>query len=441
MYGLPPTSGFVDDPICAANGNFVHDDLDLAYPGWSAVLDVRRTYNSLAAATAAPTRAGRSAPAGPPSSTCACAPAGDGIVWAHLADGAIVPFVAGRRAASTTSWALARCTSPRPTTARGSCTRATSSTGRSSADGTFTGGTAGPATLSVERDGAGRIVRLAEARSGRSVAYEWDGDHVVAATTSDGRAADLHLRRPACSCTSTGPPATIDFGVDGTLVVDVTDADGVRLASNVYDDAGRVVEQTNELGRTTRYDYSEHGTTLVSDTVDGPRNAFTHDHRGNLTAMVDGHGAAMRLTYDDADRVTRVVDRTGAVTTHTFDDRGNLTTRTDADGLGQAWAWDDQDRLVAETHRNGGVTTYAYEGDRPPAVADHRPRRRHDRDHRRRRHRQAARDGRRRRRAGHLRARRRRPAGRGHRRPRAAHDDPLRRRRAAGRDRRRRPVA
>ncbi len=48
LYGLPPTSGFVDDPICAANGNFVHTDLDLALPGFAACLNVERTYNSLA---------------------------------------------------------------------------------------------------------------------------------------------------------------------------------------------------------------------------------------------------------------------------------------------------------------------------------------------------------------------------------------------------------
>src|SRR6478735_1413678 len=234
MYGLPPTSGFVDDPICAANGNFVHDDLDLAHPGWSAVLDVRRTYNSLAAATAAPDTSGAFGPGWTSVLDLRLAPAGDGIVWAHLADGAIVPFVA--RAGDREHHVVG----PRPL----HVTAADDGTWilrdghvkrwPFSADGTFTGGTAGPATLSVERDGAGRIVRLAEARSGRSVAYAWDGDHVVAATTSDGRAAAytyesgvlVHVDRPA---------GTIDYGVDGTLVVDVTDADGVRLASNVYD--------------------------------------------------------------------------------------------------------------------------------------------------------------------------------------------------------------
>ena len=45
--GLPPTSGFVDDPICAANGNMIHQDVDLQFPGIAAALEIRRTYNSL----------------------------------------------------------------------------------------------------------------------------------------------------------------------------------------------------------------------------------------------------------------------------------------------------------------------------------------------------------------------------------------------------------
>ena len=48
LAGMPTMSGYVDDPICAANGNFVHVEDDLYLPGWSAVLDVTRTYNSVA---------------------------------------------------------------------------------------------------------------------------------------------------------------------------------------------------------------------------------------------------------------------------------------------------------------------------------------------------------------------------------------------------------
>mgnify|MGYP006179431097 CR=1 FL=1 len=49
MLGEPANCGLVDDPINAANGNFVHRDVDLVFPGTSAALDLHRWYNSLAA--------------------------------------------------------------------------------------------------------------------------------------------------------------------------------------------------------------------------------------------------------------------------------------------------------------------------------------------------------------------------------------------------------
>ena len=47
IVGIPQTSGFVDDPICAANGNMVHQDIDLVFPGVASTLAVDRTYNSV----------------------------------------------------------------------------------------------------------------------------------------------------------------------------------------------------------------------------------------------------------------------------------------------------------------------------------------------------------------------------------------------------------
>ena len=47
--GIPQTSGFVDDPICAANGNMIHQDTDLTFPSVAGALNIVRTYNSVVA--------------------------------------------------------------------------------------------------------------------------------------------------------------------------------------------------------------------------------------------------------------------------------------------------------------------------------------------------------------------------------------------------------
>src|SRR5260370_37096862 len=49
LLGFPPTSGFVDDPVCALTGNFFHAEVDLAFPARASLLDLARHYNSLAA--------------------------------------------------------------------------------------------------------------------------------------------------------------------------------------------------------------------------------------------------------------------------------------------------------------------------------------------------------------------------------------------------------
>ena len=48
LMGFPPTSGFVEDPVCALTGNFFHAEVDLSFPGRASLLDLARHYNSLA---------------------------------------------------------------------------------------------------------------------------------------------------------------------------------------------------------------------------------------------------------------------------------------------------------------------------------------------------------------------------------------------------------
>lgn len=368
LLGIPPTSGFVDDPICAANGNFVEVETDLTFPGRAAVLGLVRVYNSLASTTV-----GAFGPGWTSTLDLRIAHVPGGVVRAHLADGAVVPFHPVPAAEGTAEVLRAAGNRdleidvlPDGWVLRDGPAKAW----RFAADGTFLGGRDDHAVLDVERDGE-RVLAFHERTSGRSLRFTWDNGRVVTAEASDGRRVTyrydggvlVHVDRPDGATSLT---------VEGTLIRTVSDADGVVLARNTYDDTGKVVEQTNELGRTTRYLYTGQGTTVISDTTGGPRNAFTHDGRGNVTAVVDGTGRAMRLAYDEAGRVVRITDRDGAVRTYDYDGAGNLIARIDADGLRTTWTWDATGRLLSETHRNGATTTYAYLGDhrRPVRIVE-----------------------------------------------------------------------
>lgn len=353
-----PTGGYVDDPIAAATGNMLHDDVDLAFPGIAALLDVRRRYNSRFSDRRGAFGFGWSSVF-----DVALRDTGSAVEVA-LPDGAIVTFeqvdgawlAFGNRldrferdadghwvvwADDTDGWTF-------------------------DADGACTGWFAGTARVTLARDHAGRIVEARETVSGRAWAAEWDGDgpdaQVGAIVASDGRRTEYardERRRITRAVTPTG---TQHYAWDAHFLLSVTDADGVRAFLNEYDADGRTIRQTSPFGRVTEYDYRANGMTVITDQL-GVRQAMVHDARCNLTAVLDVDGSAMQIAYDHRDRRVRVTTKSGAVTRYVYDRESNrLVTRIDPDGLEERLEWDELGRQTARVARSGARWTMEYRG-------------------------------------------------------------------------------
>lgn len=368
IVGIPQTSGFVDDPICAANGNMVHQDLDLGFPGYASALTIERTYNSVRHDVAGAFGAGWSSilDVSLDVSMRSGSPVADQIT-AHLADGASVVFT-GAPAGATPGW---RHDSRRVHALE----ELEGSSGyllhldrerryRFDRDGLLTGWDHGPAVVDVERREP-RIVALTERRSGRRLTIELDTESfdaavVMAVLSSDGRRVDYRRDGQGRLVVRETPAGEQRYEWDGGLLLSVVDADGVRPFVNVYDGIGRVMQQTSPFGRVTSYRYEFPGATVITDERN-VRQAMVHDGRGNLTAVIDVDGSAMRITYDDADRAVRVVAKSGAEWRYDFDtDTGDLLRRHDPDGLSQAWTWDHLGRVLTDTDRTGATTSFEY---------------------------------------------------------------------------------
>jgi RHS repeat-associated protein len=361
LVGQPPTSGLVDDPVCAANGNFVHDEMDLSFPGFAGAMALVRTYNSMMFERVGAFGAGWS-------SVLDVAVTSDELgVRLTLPDGAEVWFASigdqlfeaiGARRFSmirdADGWLAVR----------GSVARQRMEL-RFDVAGRLVSFVREERAVTVDRDVDGRVTRLRDDRSGRWVSFSWDDGVVVAATTDDGRSVRYRYDGRLLVAVEGNGADMIYAHTDGVLTT-ITDADGVVLVSNVYDAAGRVMSQTSRLGRVTHYEYSPStgggGSTVTVDPLTGVRNAFVHDRWGNLTAMIDGHGAVQRMRYDDRHRVVALTDRVGATWTYRFDDADRLVERVDPDGLAMGWEWDALGRVTAEIDRAGGVTRFSYEG-------------------------------------------------------------------------------
>ena len=358
IVGIPQTSGMVDDPICAANGNMVHQDTDLDFPAIAGALTIVRTYNSVQHRAVGAFGAGWSSVL-----DVVLTPGADRLS-VRLADGAVVEFDR-----SADGWSH---DSRRVRQLDEHDGAAEHMAGfvlhldherrmRFDVEGLLTGWEAGAAEVQVERSD-GRIVLLRERHTGRHLEIVWDAGLVSGLAGSDGRTVSFQRDGEGRMEVSTTVAYETRYRWDGGLLLAVTDADGVSPFVNVYDTGGRVMQQTSPFGRVTSYRYEFPGATVITDERD-VRQAMVHDGRGNLTAVVDVDGSAMRITYDHADRAVRVVGKSGAEWRYDFDDvTGDLLCRHDPDGLSESWTWDELGRCLTDTDRTAATTTFEYEG-------------------------------------------------------------------------------
>ncbi len=364
-YGAPPTTGYSNDPVNTATGNFLEPECDLAFTGGSATLSFPRMYNSLNPTVGA---------FGPGWSSWADAGLhvdADGARW-RLEDGREVHFPRrgdGWDRATTEAYWLER-------TADGF--RVTDNAGGSwafDAEGHLTGTRRGPGTTVTLTHESGRLVALTHER-GRAVTLTWADDRVVAATASDGRRVEYAYDEAGRLVAAAGPAGRRTYRWNAAGLVDqVVDADGVAEATNAYDDLGRVVTQVSRHGRMTRFSYLPGRVTLVDDPDGSRSNTWIHDRQGRLVGVIDAEDRRQNMAYDRHGNLVMTTARDGGVTLAEFDARGRRTTVVHPSGARVDTRYDDADRVV-EVSLDGGdepaVTTYAYadDGRNPSTLTD-----------------------------------------------------------------------
>lgn len=346
------SSGYADDPVSAASGNFIEVEVDLAFGATLADLQLRRTYNSRDNVDGAFGRGwsswastrlrvdasgewadwrgpdGQAARIELSQGTC---PGFEGRVQAD-GDGMVAEFPSdGMR------W-------------------------RFDADGRPTETWRGPGTrLDFEWDGD-RLVGMAHER-GRRLDIEWIDRRISAVVADDGRRVDYGYDEAGQLITVDGPMGVRRYEIDESgRIATVADADGVVPAENTYDVLGRVLTQRSEFGRLSRFSYEDGLVTIVDDDAGGPANRYEHTRDGQLLAVTDGHGQTTSRDYDTRGRVVGVTDRNGATTAYEWDEADRQVAVVDPDGIRTDTTYDDLGRPVTVT-RGPAVTQFAYAGE------------------------------------------------------------------------------
>ncbi|GLY89844.1 DUF6531 domain-containing protein [Actinoallomurus iriomotensis] len=139
-------------------------------------------------------------------------------------------------------------------------------------------------------------------------------------------------------------------------------ADGPLLVRYRYDDAGRLSEVINSSGAPLRFTYDDAG--RLAGWVD--RNGFwyryAYDERGRAVRAEGSDGLLnVTLGYAEDGSTTTVTDSLGHPTTFHFNESRQVVAEVDPLGRRTVSEWDDQDRLVARTDPLGRTTRYAFD--------------------------------------------------------------------------------
>ena len=343
--GNPPTSGYANDPVNTATGNFVVNEEDLRCEGAAALLGWVRSYSSLS------DRVGGHGPGWASFDVCGLQITGEGVSWV-LVDGREVffPRLGGGfdRAAHENYWLTLDVdgyTVSNNAGARWCFSRAGRPTSFTLTDG---------AALAFSHDDQGRLVRVRHGR-GRELQLVWVGDRITAVELDDGRRVTYRYDNGRL-VEATGPLGTRRYEWDDRgLIVSVVDADGVVEARNTYDDEGRVISQVSPFGRVTRFAYLPGRVTAVSDVDGGRSNTWLADARGRVVGVTDSDGNRSSMGYDQWGNQVLATDPEGEVTVRQFDERGRLTLEQAPPGARTSLVYDDVDRLTEIISLEDGV--------------------------------------------------------------------------------------
>ena len=358
---VPQDSGYVNDPVCTATGHLLVDSRDFAMPARLEVLSFRRTYASQSMQPSA---------FGPGWWTWTeCRAEIDAAGTFHYIGPDALQFEM-HTTADERRWF-------RPdldlVVERSDAGTLTLRWGRRSRNPnqrwTFRDGllveVAGPfiGTTSLHHRGH-RLIRL-EHDSGRSLALRWKGDRVVEISSSDGRVASFTYNAAGAlvAVDNARSPETYEVD-DAGRILSITDADGVRTVAMVYDDEGRVVEQTSATGFTTRFDYDAVRRTTLSDPDYNPLSVYTHDEHGRVEMYATGGGFRFTRRFDGLGRVVSQRDPDGRsfVLVDSTDGSARREEVRWSSGDVERYDYDELDRLVGQMSATS-TTAFHYDGD------------------------------------------------------------------------------
>ena len=137
------------------------------------------------------------------------------------------------------------------------------------------------------------------------------------------------------------------------LIHRVINSRGDLEVTNTYDNSGRVIGQISEYGRDISYTYTPSLTTIIADAGTGENeNLWVSDSKGRLVSITATDGTRMSMSYDRFSNRISITERDGSRLVRTSDARGHIKRERTPEGADYTYTWDEQDRLLSVSVRD-----------------------------------------------------------------------------------------
>jgi RHS repeat-associated protein len=232
----------------------------------------------------------------------------------------------------------------------------------------------GVTLVSFGYNAAGDLAEVVNS-TGEALRYTYDAEHRVTAWTdrNDTKFGYVYDRngRVLRTVGSDGMMTGRLHYDDAARTTVYTDSLGNRT-TYVYNEAYKVVAETDPLGNTTRTEWDESNRLRVAVTDPlGHTTRYTYNDSGHLLRVERPDGTAGTAVYNELGLPVEVREPDGALWRHTYDPRGNRTSTTDPAGATLHYAYDTRGHLSTVTDALGHATAIsANAAGLPMAVTD-----------------------------------------------------------------------
>jgi RHS repeat-associated protein/uncharacterized repeat protein (TIGR01451 family) len=221
-------------------------------------------------------------------------------------------------------------------------------------------------TISYAYDGMGRVLTMTDARGTTRSDHDALG-HLLTLTDPLDQVTRFEYNdngNKTAQVDAAGRRTSYEYDAANRLTK-VTNPESTVL-TYTYDFRGQRLTETDQEGHTTSYVYDKGGRRVKVINPDLTEITFTYDELDRVISKTDERNHTTQYEYDQGcgcrERLTKIIDPLGRVTSYSFDAAGRRTSEIDANQRETRFDYDVRNRLIQTTYADGSTTKQTYDG-------------------------------------------------------------------------------